>query len=681
MIDYRSSADSPTGQSAEWFNNSFINNKLIGELDMIKVNKCLFINRAPFQEDLEIAFKEGVNVLCGINGRGKTTILSYIADAFYEMAKLNYQGSFEGKENKYYRLSSASHMKDISKPSIVYIRFIIDDKTIDYIDVRGELSEEDYNSLVKYHGKVNYSKIKSGLSISDTVKTFSCDDSDSKIKEAFLRNVITYFPSYRYELPGYLNNPYKTDIEISNAARFSGELLNPLEVRTALNDFSSWVLDVVLDWEVNKQTQKIKNRDQSFEIDVTPERSVWNNLSQLLKQVLVSKNYPGQIRFGIGRRSKSGSRISVMHDISEKEQEQLCPNISLLSSGETTLLCLFGEIIRQADNLNNNISLNQIQGVVLIDEIEKHLHIRLQREILSKLLKLFPQVQFIVTSHSPFLNMGLASEFGLKSQIYDLDNGALECEPTTNEVYQKTYELFLGERNKYAEALSEIRPKIESLTKPLVITEGKTDWKHLKKALEYFQSRGEYADLDFELLEYDINMGDSELGATLSKYSRFPNRFKIIGLFDCDQGNGSRIHKCGGIKNYGNGVYGISIPKPDFRKYNESGISIEFLYRDVDLKKTYDNRRLYVTSEFDSNGRLKTDPTVGVRNAKELKDYTDVSNEKIYDHDVIDINGNSLALSKENFASNVLLAVAPFDNMDFSGFKAVFDRLKFVILG
>lgn len=407
-----------------------------------------------------------------------------------------------------------------------------------------------------------------------------------------------------------------------------------------------------------------------------------NNLSQLLKQVLVSKNYPGQVRFGIGRRSKSGSRISIMHDISDGEQEQLCPNISLLSSGETTLLCLFGEIIRQADKLNNNISLDQIQGIVLIDEIEKHLHIRLQKEILSKLLKLFPRVQFIVTSHSPFLNMGLASESGLKSQIYDLDNGALECEPTTNEVYQKTYELFLGERNKYAEALAEIRPKIESLTKTLVITEGKTDWKHLKKALEYFQSRGEYTDLDIELYEYDMNFGDSELGTTLTKYSRIPNRFRIIGLFDCDEGNGKNIHREGGVRSYGNNVYGMSIPVPDYRSYNEGGISIEFLYRDEDMKKIDgDNRRLYVTSEFNENGRYIADLTIGVKNIEKVKNYIESTKEKIYDHDVIDINGNSLALSKENFATNVLNSVTPFDNMDFSGFRAVFERLKSVVLG
>lgn len=111
---------------------------------MIKVDKCLFINRAPFKDNFEITFQDGINVLCGINGRGKTTILSYIVDAIYEMAKLNYIGSFEGRENKYYRISSSLHAIDPSKPSIVYIRFNAGGKVLDYMDVRGKLTEVEY---------------------------------------------------------------------------------------------------------------------------------------------------------------------------------------------------------------------------------------------------------------------------------------------------------------------------------------------------------------------------------------------------------------------------------------------------------------------------------------------------------------------------------------------------------
>ena len=647
---------------------------------MMTVDRCLFVNRAPFKENLEICFQDGVNVLCGINGRGKTTILSYIVDAIHEMAKLNFQESFEGKENKYYRISSGSHLIDPNKPGVVYIRFRLEKKTIDYIDVRGNLSETDYSEYVRYNGKIEYQKIKDKIGNRDNVKMFSCNDSEPALKETFLRNVITYFPSYRYELPGYLNIPYKSDIEISNSIRFTGELPNPLEVRTGLDAFSSWLLDVVLDWVVNKDVKKVKEQEQEIELDITPERMLWQNLSSMMKSILAAKNYQGLVRFGIGRRSNTGNRISVMHDMPNDQSEQLCPNLALLSSGETALMCLFGEIIRQADRLNNNIALDQIHGVVLIDEVDKHLHIRLQKEVLPMLLKLFPGIQFIVSSHSPFLNMGLASEPQMKSHIYDLDNDGIECEPTTNEIYQKTYELFLGERNTYAKALSEIRPRLDALTKPLVITEGKTDWKHLKRALEFFKSQGEFSDLDFELLEFDFKLGDPELDRALKHYALFPNRFKIVGVFDCDEGSGRDIHKGGGIKNYKNNVFGISLPVPDYRTYNENGISIEFLYKDEDMKKEDSNeRRLYVTSEFNADGRYIADPTIGVRNAKELTPYLDRKKEKIYDHDVVNINSKSLALSKEVFATNILNSVPPFDSVDFSGFRALFERLKSVL--
>uniref|UniRef100_UPI0034A03482 AAA family ATPase n=1 Tax=Saccharibacillus sp. CPCC 101409 TaxID=3058041 RepID=UPI0034A03482 len=44
-----------------------------------------------------------------------------------------------------------------------------------------------------------------------------------------------------------------------------------------------------------------------------------------------------------------------------------------------------------------------LQGVVLIDEIETHLHVSLQKKIMPFLTTLFPKIQFIVTTHSPFV--------------------------------------------------------------------------------------------------------------------------------------------------------------------------------------------------------------------------------------------------------------------------------------
>ena len=59
-------------------------------------------------------------------------------------------------------------------------------------------------------------------------------------------------------------------------------------------------------------------------------------------------------------------------------------------------------------------------GIVLIDEIETHLHLELQKKIMEILTGIFPNVQFIVTTHSPFILNSLENVV-----IYDLGNHTL----------------------------------------------------------------------------------------------------------------------------------------------------------------------------------------------------------------------------------------------------------------
>jgi predicted ATP-dependent endonuclease of OLD family len=61
-----------------------------------------------------------------------------------------------------------------------------------------------------------------------------------------------------------------------------------------------------------------------------------------------------------------------------------------------------------------------IQGVVLIDELETHLHIALQKKIFPFLTRFFPRIQFIVTTHSPFILNSIDN-----AVIYDLENNLL----------------------------------------------------------------------------------------------------------------------------------------------------------------------------------------------------------------------------------------------------------------
>ncbi len=88
----------------------------------------------------------------------------------------------------------------------------------------------------------------------------------------------------------------------------------------------------------------------------------------------------------------------------EGEKRQL----SELSSGFTSLLKVIQSIIAGYGYLTNAEDLDQVQGIVLIDEIESHLHTSWQLKILPLLKRLFPNTTFVVSTHSPIIISSLA---------------------------------------------------------------------------------------------------------------------------------------------------------------------------------------------------------------------------------------------------------------------------------
>lgn len=95
-------------------------------------------------------------------------------------------------------------------------------------------------------------------------------------------------------------------------------------------------------------------------------------------------------------------------------------DFNTLSSGYAAILDIVVDLmIRMEKQLNRSFAFN-IPGVVLIDEIETHLHLELQRNIMKLLTTIFPNIQFIVSSHSPFILNSLENVV-----IYDLEKKVL----------------------------------------------------------------------------------------------------------------------------------------------------------------------------------------------------------------------------------------------------------------
>ncbi len=86
-------------------------------------------------------------------------------------------------------------------------------------------------------------------------------------------------------------------------------------------------------------------------------------------------------------------------------------NVAQLSDGERNMLALVGDLSRRLSILNPGLSNpNEGAGVVLIDEIDLHLHPKWQRTVVTSLEQTFPNCQFVVTTHSPQVVGELAAE-------------------------------------------------------------------------------------------------------------------------------------------------------------------------------------------------------------------------------------------------------------------------------
>ncbi len=625
----------------------------------MRLKKALFINRAPFDK-LELDFDDSnVFLLSGINGKGKTTILSYVVDAIYELAKNGYPNEFENNSNKYYRVSSGLYSLDRQTFSIVYLRFISKDgKENDYIDIHGSITEEEYGTALGIDNPIPFSIISKELKESNNLKYWR-NHSKKDSTEIFSTELMTYFPAYRYEQPYYLNTPYKPELIFAKDMSFAGYLENPVEVTSDFPEIANWMMDVVL--------------DRYLYAGKTSE--VLGTINSIITLILHSKTKK-PVRIGIGQRYVGAERIAVMSD--EDNSLVVYPSIFLMSSGEMALVAEFVELLKQADALRKPIC--DISGIVLIDEVDKHLHIRLQKEILPLLFAKFPNVQFIVTSHAPFLSLGLAENSqNIKSAIFDMDRNGCRCEAGNNDLYQEVYQMMVAENDRFADKYKELSNQIKSDNKPLIITEGKTDWKHIKAAMRALN----VTDIDVVFHEYEDTVGDKNLMQMLKNFALVNNTRKIIGIFDRD--NDSFLNDNPEVRDnefysLGANVYAFAIPKANEDQYG-TYTSIEHYYIKTDLlKKDTNGRRLFLGSEFYESGNSKDKKYQtkfkGIQNKVKINGVID---EKVYDAEQDPEQKTNIALSKNDYAQMIYDGSDFSENFDFSHFDQIFQIIRKII--
>ncbi len=448
-----------------------------------------------------------------------------------------------------------------------------------------------------------------------------------------------------------------------------------------LSDLESWLLDVIMDKLLYEEVEsghlngiKVPN-GMTLRVGYEGKNTtIQQNINDILTQ-LFKKNYR-YTRIGISKKRNCYRKVALYGTKYDGVEEECIPSFRNLSSGEIMIFSIACRILKEYDRLcnDNDTKLDNITGIVLIDEIDSHLHSDFSKDIVPTLIKLFPKVQFIVSSHSPFFLLGMKDVFNNKCQFLALPSGTLMEDIEHFEEIRKCYNLIDNGYEELEKNLGSYKLRLIEATKPIIITEGKTDWKHIKNALLRFQEQNEFTDLDLEFYEYTFDMGD-RLKSIISNIKDVPNRHKIIAIFDTDK----RIVKEDvPFENLGNNVYQCAIPDPQNYGF---GISVEMMYPKENIKfSDENNRRLYLTNEFSSrSGILKDDHNI-VCKSKALIDAEKNKRVKIVDSEVIRIDTeDNVALTKDDFATNILNRIPPFDTVDITGFRNLFETIRQIL--
>ena len=161
-----------------------------------------------------------------------------------------------------------------------------------------------------------------------------------------------------------------------------------------------------LQFLVNMKAERAFAKDEGHDTYVKEIDSWFASFTDLLQEIFEDKSIKLRFNylnysFGITQKNKIGAI-----------------DFTTLSDGYTTIFNIVTELMMRMEN--SNAKIYDVQGIVLIDEIETHLHIDLQKKIMPFLTKIFPKIQFIVTTHSPFV---LSSE--ANAVVFDLEKKIL----------------------------------------------------------------------------------------------------------------------------------------------------------------------------------------------------------------------------------------------------------------
>ena len=303
-----------------------------------------------------------------------------------------------------------------------YIKNIHINKVRHLRDINIPLEKEDYPHLM-ITGKNGSGKTSLLNAIANHIERIA---NDSYKKFENLGEVIVAFEDIdslirKYQDGNFIIAFYEAHRTIKKLQEPKNPTKPTLRRRSKIKDsLTSQFLNFLADLKI----QEALARNEELEIDANQIREWFVNFEKLLGEIFQDEN----LLLHFNYKDYSFKILTKGKEFKFTE----------LSDGFAAVLDIVVDLILKMQHKNQLTRAYECEGIVLVDEIETHLHLELQKVIMPLLTKIFPNIQFIVTTHSPFVLSSLSN-----AVAFDLEQQEI-IEDLTEYSYESLAEGYFG---------------------------------------------------------------------------------------------------------------------------------------------------------------------------------------------------------------------------------------------
>ncbi len=368
--------------------------------------KSLQLSHISHFNELHLTFSPRVTCIIGENGSGKSTLLRAIALALTGTTQ-------KGIDTKH------THIQSLMK-------------------IKGE--ENGYR-LYEQKGEIRINYILDEGKIFQNVILLESENNEIYFKDkGDYQNLInqTYFPQLVLGFPQLQGKKSYQEVPSSNKNSNVKDVLSLIyhEVDNRFEAFSAWLIK-----------QAAIGNDKKLKGKEAVEFLIIEKIFEIVSQVTGN-----QVTF------RTVEYESETIWVSTSDAPQGIP-LSLISQGYNNVFGWIGFLVKRLAEVNpNSPDFTKEPAIVLIDEIDTYLHPKWQQTILSTLTEQFPNIQFIITTHSPLVLISLNSN---ESLAYEIREGAVI--PIPHFYGRRVQDVFYEHYGIKERPVQEIAQKIEAL--------------------------------------------------------------------------------------------------------------------------------------------------------------------------------------------------------------------------